>query len=330
MKDLIGKRILFVSPKTFNYELEIKRKLEELGAQVDYFDERPSNSPFIKASIRINRFPIRNIINRHYEKIIEANYNKKYNYIFFIHLETPFPKLLKRLKNSNPQGKYMLYMWDSMIHCPNTTELVKYFDVVFTFDRLDSLRYNFRYRPLFFLNDYSKPYSQVIKYDISFIGTIHSDRYSIISQLRKQASELNLTTKWYLFMHNKALFYKLKFSNWKNFDANIQDFSFVSLNIEMVIKILQKSKMIIDIQHPENDGLTMRTLEVLGLKKKLITTNKDIIHSDFYDANNIYIIDRLNPKLNSEFFNTDYHEVEPEIYWKYSIDNWIKEIFETK
>jgi hypothetical protein len=35
-----GKSILFLAPSFFGYELKIKTKMEEMGAIVDYYDER--------------------------------------------------------------------------------------------------------------------------------------------------------------------------------------------------------------------------------------------------------------------------------------------------
>lgn len=327
MNSLQGKKILFIAPKAFGYEIDIKKKLEGNGAHVDYFDERPSNKAWDKACIRINRNLIRKTIYQYYDKIIKANTLNKYDYIFFNHLETPFPDILENLKNSNPQGKYLLYMWDSMLNRPNTIELTKYFDSVFTFDRLDSIKYNFHFRPLFYLDEYAKPHTTVPNFDISFIGTVHSDRYSIINAIKKQTNTTKLKSNWFLFMHNKLLFYKMKFSHFKNLKAKLSEFSFKSLEKYEVVRFMQRSKVIIDIQHPKNDGLTMRTIEVLGMKKKLITTNNDIVNYDFYNPNNICVIDRGDPKISKSFLETEYTQIEDDIYKKYSLQCWIDDLF---
>ena len=49
------KKILFLSVQTFNYEKAIADKLRTFGAQLDYFDERPANSIFVKGIIRFKR-----------------------------------------------------------------------------------------------------------------------------------------------------------------------------------------------------------------------------------------------------------------------------------
>ena len=71
-------------------------------------------------------------------------------------------------------------------------------------------------------------------------------------------------------------------------------------------------------------GLTMRTIELLGLQKKIITTNIDIVNYDFYNPVNILIIDRDSPKINKEFFTTPFTPIPQEIVSKYIISNWLK------
>ena len=52
---LKDKNVLFFSVQTFNLEKEITKKLQELGANVDYYDERPANNNLTKGIIRVKR-----------------------------------------------------------------------------------------------------------------------------------------------------------------------------------------------------------------------------------------------------------------------------------
>lgn len=73
-------------------------------------------------------------------------------------------------------------------------------------------------------------------------------------------------------------------------------------------------------------GLTMRNIEMIGLKKKLVTTNKDIIHYDFYNPQNICIIDRSNPIIPDSFIKLPYLDIPQEIYQLYYIESWIRDV----
>ncbi len=80
VRTLEDKKILFISVKFFNYEDIIKTQLENLGAEVDWFDERPSNTVFTKAMIRVNKKLISTSINDYFKKVIEEIIHKKYDY----------------------------------------------------------------------------------------------------------------------------------------------------------------------------------------------------------------------------------------------------------
>ena len=48
LQDILqSKKILLFSVSFFNYEKIIAERLKELGADVDFYDERPSNSIFV-------------------------------------------------------------------------------------------------------------------------------------------------------------------------------------------------------------------------------------------------------------------------------------------
>ena len=70
----------------------------------------------------------------------------------------------------------------------------------------------------------------------------------------------------------------------------------------------------------------MRSIEILGLQRKLITTNKDIQNYDFYNKNNIFILDRANPVMDMDFFKAPYEKLNEKLYGKYSLENWILEV----
>ena len=74
-----------------------------------------------------------------------------------------------------------------------------------------------------------------------------------------------------------------------------------------IAQYCSESRAILDIAHPLQTGLTMRTIEVLfGIGRKLITTNKDIINYDFYNENNILIINRENLEIPKSFFEKEF------------------------
>ena len=66
--------------------------------------------------------------------------------------------------------------------------------------------------------------------------------------------------------------------------------SFKSLSSNEIVSYYDRSNIVLDISHPGQSGLTMRTFETIGAGKKLITTNADIKNYPFYNPENIFNI----------------------------------------
>jgi hypothetical protein len=328
---IAGKNIIFFSVQTFNLENEIIKKLEEFGAKVDYFDERPSNSNFSKGIIRLNRSVFQHRIDSYYKKILSDTLSKEYHFLFVNRGEVIPSFFLKEFKKIHTKCIFIFYTWDSFTNHSHPTSILRYFDKKFTFDSDDALNYKIQFRPLFFLDAYQeiiKSKDASTEQDLLFLGTAHSDRYSISNEISQWCEQNNLKMFCYYYMHGRLVyFYKKLFDKtFKKFDFS--KLSFKSLTTDEIAALYEKSNIILDINHPGQKGLTMRTLESVGAKKKLITTNSEIKKYPFYNSNNIFVIDRNNIQLNKFFFETKYEEIDSKLYDKMSIAGWLKEIFE--
>lgn len=331
MQELQGKTVLLLAPKFFGYELEIKKELENLGAKVIYFDERPKNDFFTKVFIRLNlKKLIKNDIEKYFRNIINFTKDKSIDFLFLVSPETIDVEKIEKLRNIHKNLKVYTYMWDSIKNKKNAFPLIHISDRFFTFDSNDKMIDNkIKFLALFYIDDYRNIATKrnELIYDISFIGTVHSDRYTIIKKIEEQAKEFNLKTYFYFYSPSKILFFFQKLFK-KDFQfIKWNDVSFKSLSKLDVLNVIGKSKSIIDIQHPLQTGLTMRTIEIIGAKKKLFTTNEEVVNYDFYNNNNILIINRNEPKLDIDFFKKDYEEIDEAIYEKYSLNSWLKTIF---
>lgn len=113
--NLNGKTVLLLAPKFFGYEIEIKKELENLGARVIYFDERPKNDFFTKVFIRLNlKSFISKKIKEYYQDIEEKIVNIKFDYIFLLNVETVPLNFINKIKNNSSNTKIVTYFWDSL------------------------------------------------------------------------------------------------------------------------------------------------------------------------------------------------------------------------
>lgn len=329
MIDLSGKTILLIAPSFFGYEKAISQKLQDWGGKVDYYDERPTNSFWDKSLIRLNKKLIKRKINKYYNYIYDNISQNRYDYVLVINIEAMPIKFLYKLRENKISSRFILYMWDSIFNKRETFEYLSFFDVVYSFDDNDCAKYsNIKFRPLFYLDEYKllKEKNTGYLYDVSFIGTAHSDRLTILNKLKKSIDSYSMSCYLYVYLQSRKLYLWNKLTNSSFKNIKIRDCNYVSLSKSNVISIIRDSKIIIDIQHPGQNGLTMRTIEMLGAERKLITTNISIEKYDFYRPENICIIDRNNPRIPSDFFNTSYVPLERDLYYKYSLDGWLTEI----
>lgn len=329
-KVLEHKNILFFSVQTFNLEKEIIKGLEGFGARVDYYDERPANNNFTKGIIRLRRGIYQNKIDKYYKNILSDIKNKKYDFLFVNRGEIIPEFFLENFKKYTPNCTLIFYTWDSFTNHSHPLKILKYFDKKFTFDSDDAIKYGLAFRPLFFLDAYRDirhVKNEDIEYDLLFLGTAHSDRYTISRNIVEWCKKNRLKSFCYYFMHGRLVyFYKRIFD--KTFqEFNYEKLSFKSLNTEEILELYNKSNVILDINHPGQKGLTMRTFESIGAEKKLITTNTEIKKYSFYNSNNIYIIDRNNIQLERSFFESKYQKIDDELYDRMSIEGWLKCLF---
>lgn len=326
--DLTGKRVLLLATDVFGYPSEMKASIERLGGKADFFDERPANTFFIKAMVRINRNIIASSIYRYQKKIVEKTKEIKYDYVLVIRGEVILPLIIEELKELHNNSKFLLYQWDSFTNNKNALGIINYFDKIFTFDKVDSKKYGIEFLPLFYLNDFANVCNEDVNQDIDllFVGTAHSDRYKLIMNVANQFKQKGLNFFFYIFFQSPILYYKMKLSDKSLINAKKSDFFFKHLNKKEIVDLYKRSKVVIDVQHPQQTGLTMRTFEVLASKRKFITTNTDVVNYDFYNSSNILVIDRDNPVITNEFLDANYYEISQSIYNKYSIDFWVQTI----
>jgi len=320
---LESKKVLLVAPQFFGYEEEIRTEVERRGAQVDFLLDRPFTSPFLKALTRWRRQWVMASADNYYHK--HTNLDADYDYVFVIIGQTLSTKVLELWRRKFGHAKFFLYMWDSFGNRKDVISNLRFFDHAFTFDRSDALSYGIHFRPLFFSKGFEAPADSLPRWDISFIGTAHTDRYAIVSKVAAGLGE-DIQSYWYLFLQAQWVYWLYRAINPGFSTAKRMDFRFAPLTKPDVQRVFFASYAVLDIEHPQQTGLTMRTLETLGARKKLVTTNASVREYDFYSPHNICVIDRDDPIIPAAFLRTPYVDVDPAIYQRCRLEGWLDEI----
>lgn len=329
MNNLQGKKILFFTASFMGFQYDIKKCLESFGAKVDWFDERMSEDTLTKIIVRLNRKAISHKINKYYEEILNSITGNKYDFVFFVNIEAATKVIITKYRKAFPNAKFILYEWDSIRNNKNALDNLSIFDEVWSFDKNDCNEYHIKFLPLFYLDKYAYlKKKEKYSYKLLFVGTTHSDRYTFVKAIEKQVCKKGEQSFLWFYFPSKLLYYKMKLTDKKfRLTSSKKDFKFETLHQEELLRIVEDSEIVVDAQHPKQSGLTMRTIETLGARKKLITTNKDIVNYDFYCRENILVVDRCNPVVTEEFLNSKYREISETIYKKYSLYGWLSTIF---
>lgn len=325
---LKNKKVLLLAPSFFGYENDIVQEMIALGVEVDYFDERPFKSSIAKILNRLDlKFIMRRYIRRYFKSILNQSIGKNYDFLLVISPETLGTSFVRELKAINQNVISILYMWDSFSNKANARKLLPYFDNVISFDPGDKLiNSNIKFIPLFFNNDFNASYNKLNHeqlYSVAFVGTVHSDRVKLVKQIMKQFEEQGVKTFSFYYCPSKLLFILKKIFT-KEYDfISYSEVSFKAMSKSEIKTVFLQTNAVIDIQHPAQKGLTIRSLETLGLEKKLITTNSDVRSYDFFDERNILVIDRVNPQIPDNFISMRYAPPSRECRSQYSLRSWI-------
>ena len=326
-------RVLFISSEYFGYYKNIIEELKQLGFSVDYFSDRPTQNNLFRAVSRLSPKTVRKMVEPYFNSIIDKTKDIKYDYVFFLRgMSYCFSdEMMSKLKQSQQQALFLSYQWDSVINLKDIKSFWQYFDRCYSFDRIDTLENDkLEFLPLFYDRDYEKLGEKSVseyKYDCCYIGTAHPKKYKFIEEMSLKLKDIFPKQFIFHYMPSKLKFYYHKIQDPEYKKAKLKDFKTEKLPKSETMDVIKNSRCVLDSPQDNQNGATIRVIECLASKVKLITTNKDLINYDFYNPKNIYI---YNGEFDFDdiFFRSDYEELPKDIYYKYSLRGFLKQIFE--
>lgn len=315
-------RILLIAPPFFDYYSDVIKQLKRFGFEVDWLNDRPSNSTLFKSLTRISYNLAEPNIDKYLNKIIRIIKSKNYDAIFALGgMSWCFNAEQTQKLRQATNAPFVRYLWDSVENCQRILDSSNMFDKVFSFDRKDCSQFGYEFLPLFYSFDTSE-YSSIesYKYDACFIGSVHQiSKFKhvkfIVDKLRKKGA--NVFTYYYMPSKFAICLRKLQDSVYQNVELTTK-----SLSREQTLRIYSLSKALIDSPQSQQHGLTIRSIESLGMNRRLITVNSDIKNYDFFRYGNISVVsgDDIPFPIKDPI---GYPE---EIRKKYSISNWLNVI----
>jgi hypothetical protein len=313
------KKILIISPEYMGYIEKIADNLKKIDTIT------VTNIQIPKFKYKNLSYRLRNFFLKWFSKDLKFSYrdeyinriigDTKYDVILIIRPDLLCLKSLKSLKSKTKLLK--TYFFDGVNRFPRQLKTIQFFNEIYSFEPYDCKKFgfipitNFIYEEVPFNNK-----STNLKYKVFNITSFDKKRFLALSRivniLKKQKLEFKIIVKT-----NKKITSNVGIEIIKN-----------SISLEEVKTYLEESISMLDLGViDKHKGLTFRVFEAIGLHKKIITNNADIANYDFYNPQNILIIDEKNINIPQSFFTSKYEPIPIEIYTKYTLNSWTKTVF---
>jgi hypothetical protein len=230
--------------------------------------------------------------------------------LFDITIDLYFCKLLSKYYSNNK--RLIIFNWNIKNISQISFQKSLNFEL-WTFDKNDCQNYNIKYNKTFMAASIIPSVRtdiEIIKQDVFFIGS-DKGRYKKLMEIKNLLETLSLSVKMIITELVES-------DNCNKISSTPMEYRDVLLEIIM-------SRCILDVPLDGQEGITQREMEALYFNKKLITTNRNVKNRDYYNPNNIYIIDSSNSHDDmSNFFNLPNVSVEKDVKNSYSVESWLQ------
>lgn len=323
-KTFIGKSILLGVPSDFQLDIRFEENLKHLGFVVHRMPERASkvNIPLKDVFVHsVRKFLFKD--KTHKPKIKgelrepnDIEFIKKVgqvDYALFIRADQFSLQTIETVKRFSK--KIVAYQWDGIERFPLIKQYVDLFDKFYIFDKND-VGINSSFIPItnFYFDDLQVETQKIFKKSVFFVGTQMKDRIPLLNGISNLLLSNGLVPDFYLFKQKQ----RKKINDYIQIIPEPFDFK------ENILKV-QRSEYVLDLHNPVHNGLSFRIFESIGYEKKLITNNILVKEFDFYNPDNIYVIENMNFLDLDEFIKKPYVKNE-KIRFKYGFTNWIEQI----
>lgn len=187
---------------------------------------------------------------------------------------------------------------------------------VYTFDEADAKRYGFNivkqvYRKPTHTPNYN---TKLHEYDVFYVGT-DKHRSSTLEKIKEKLDEQGITYSINIVKDKHTV----------ESETLAGCYADKPISYGKCLEMISKSRCILEILQNGQGGMTLRALEALFFKKKLITNNRAILHSPIYSPNNIYVIGSSKYSTLSDFINSTMDDIPNDIVSQYDISQWINQ-----
>lgn len=322
--------VLFISPDFYSYTRLVINTAEKMGLKITFFDCRPKVTSFQKWKMKKSPAFRKRIIDEYINEILEKT--KNINFRLIVLNSTVFfdERQVLQILKASPEANKVFAMWDSTLNYPSVVPLFGLFERKYSFEKSDCVRYGLTYLPLFYDpsclsidKSVSAPSS-----DIIFIGSAYPKRYQEFCDLQREMNKKEISCYFYFYFRSRGTYLFQKAKNKELKHSKFSDFHYVPLAQKEKNALTAASKSVLDMHYGNQAGLSLRTVEAVAMKKKLITLSKDIVNYDVYDPANVAIISGNDySQVTKDFLDSPYKEPSIDFQKEFSVETYVKSLF---
>lgn len=318
--------MLLICPTFFGYDRAIADAAAAQGYDVTLLDARAGTGAAYKSALKFCPDLTRTLTQARFrDRFAGIDDPAGIDHILLVKGDGMTAETIRSLRQRMPQARLTVYLWDGVRNMPGVVPGLAVADRVFTFDRNDSVAFGWTYLPLFSraaLTDRPDSTQAPVLWDWSFIGSLHSDRHRV---LRAMVAE-NPGQRYFVhcYVQNPAVKLIRAVADPGILSGRPPPLSSQIMGYDRYREVVAQSRAVVDIEHPSQTGMTMRTIEALLDGKKLITTNAAVGNSDLYHPSRVAIVDRKAPRVTEEFLASAFLPVPVAMRQRYHIDGWLR------
>lgn len=320
-------KICLISFDFWHYDEHIVNKLKEKGIEAYHINIGAFTHKNFGARMKNSMSKVflgKNLKHEKRQNFIIESLKKigKQDQILVINPEAIEERVHEVIRKSTDRN--IAYLYDSMSRNP-AQHILHFFDTVFSFDDEDVKKYRFNKITNYNYLEYCPTEQQNPQLDLFYITSYDKGR---LQRLNILINKINpLTIRFETIIAGKK--------SWKNQMTQIVDktniailkFSRKNIPQQLLPKLYKNTKVILDLQRNNQMGLSFRIFEAMALEKKFITDNHTIKNYDFYNPQNILVLNEDFSNIEKSFFESEYQKLPQEIYDKYTLDNWVNTVF---
>lgn len=277
--------ILMVALHYHHYTRAIAEEFEAMGHNVTLHDIQPRT---------FARKVLRNIapqlweydLHRHHQAILRQERGRDYDMVLFIQVHQMRRATLDRFREAFAGARFVLYNWDS-IDNHDYRDHADGFDDVYTFDPADAAGHGFKYLPLFCVREFQfADDPNAAERGVYFVGNlVRVPRYLAIADFRAYCEAHGIAFKAHLAATPpiKAALVKAGHAPRGLAGGAIARDEFVAM--------MRSVTTTFDFANHNQSGYTMRVIENLCARRKIITNNRRVMNESFYSPDRFHVFE---------------------------------------